>query len=59
MKPSQISEAVRRRVREAAQDHCGYCLSPQRFVLGKLEIEHLIPRSAGGSDEDVNLWLSC
>lgn len=59
MKPPQISEALRQRVREAAQDRCGYCLSPQRFVLGKLEIEHLIPRSAGGSEEEVNLWLSC
>jgi hypothetical protein len=59
MKPSQISESLRQRVRKAAQDRCGYCLSPQRFVMGALEIEHLVPRSKGGSDEEDNLWLSC
>ncbi|OGO43763.1 MAG: HNH endonuclease [Chloroflexi bacterium RBG_16_57_9] len=24
-----------------------------------LEIEHIIPRAAGGSDDESNLWLSC
>lgn len=59
MKPSQSSETVRQRVREAARNRCGYCLSPQRFMMGTLEIEHLIPRAKGGSDEEDNLWLSC
>lgn len=59
MKPSQISDPLRQRVREAARDCCGYCLSPQRFVMGTLEIEHLVPRAKGGSNEEDNLWLSC
>jgi HNH endonuclease len=59
MKPRQISETLRQRVREAARDRCGYCLSPQRFVMGSLEVEHLLPRAKGGSDEEDNLWLSC
>lgn len=59
MKPRQISDTLRRRVREAARDRCGYCLSPQRFVMGALEVEHLVPRAKGGSDEEDNLWLSC
>ncbi len=54
-----IPEATRQRVREAAGDACGYCLSPQRLVMSKLEIEHIIPRARGGSDEESNLWLSC
>jgi len=45
MKPSQIPETIRQRVREAARDRCGYCLSPQRLVMGMLEIEHLVPRA--------------
>lgn len=53
------SEVIRRRVREAADDRCGYCLSPQRYVMGKLEIEHIIPRAQGGCDDESNLWLSC
>ena len=59
MKLPQIPETIRWRVREAARERCGYCLSPQRFVMGTLEIEHILPRAKGGSDEEHNLWLSC
>ena len=54
-----VSEELRRRVRDAAHNRCGYCLSPQRYVMHKLEIEHIIPRFLGGSDDETNLWLSC
>ena len=59
MSVADVSEAVRQRVREAAGDRCGYCLSPQRLVMGQLEIEHLLPRTRGGGNEESNLWLSC
>ena len=59
MSPTDVSDSVRARVRETARDRCGYCLSPQRLVMAKLEVEHIIPRSLGGSDEEFNLWLSC
>ncbi len=55
----QISASLRRRVCEAARERCGYCLSPQRLVMGTLEVEHLVPRAKGGSNEEENLWLSC
>jgi hypothetical protein len=48
-----------RRVREAARNRCGYCLSPQHLLLGRLQIEHLVPRSRGGQTDEANLWLSC
>ena len=48
-----------RRVRTAAKQRCGYCLSPQRLVMARLEIEHIIPVSQGGTDAESNLWLSC
>lgn len=47
------------RVRGAARNRCGYCLSPQHLVLARLEIEHILPRSRGGSNDESNLWLSC
>jgi hypothetical protein len=47
------------RVREAARNRCGYCLSPRHLVLGRLQIEHLLPRSRGGQTDETNLWLSC
>src|ERR1700752_216239 len=48
-----------RRVRAAARNRCGYCLSPQHLVMARLEIEHIIPRAKGGANEESNLWLSC
>lgn len=36
-----------------------YCRSLQKYVLGILEIEHIIPRAAGGTDDEDNLWLAC
>lgn len=59
MSPSGVPASLRERVREVARDCCGYCLSPQRYVMGRLEIEHIVPRAQGGSDDESNLWLSC
>ena len=59
MKRRQFSETLQRRVRDIARDRCGYCLSPQRLVMGALEVEHLVPRAKGGTSEEDNLWLSC
>jgi hypothetical protein len=41
-----ISEQVRARVRAQAQNRCGYCRSLQMYVLGILEIDHIIPNSS-------------
>lgn len=59
MSAGYISDELRARVREQADDRCGYCLSPQKYVMGKLEIEHIIPTSHDGTDDEDNLWLSC
>ena len=34
-----IPKDVERRVRLAAQNRCGYCLSPRHLVMARLEIE--------------------
>jgi hypothetical protein len=39
MSGSDVPAVVRQRVREAAGERCGYCLSPQHLVMGKLEGE--------------------
>ena len=59
MSAGKISKALRDRVRLDAQNRCGYCRSQQRYVLGLLEIEHIIPTARGGSDRQDNLWLAC
>ncbi|KYC41941.1 HNH endonuclease [Scytonema hofmannii PCC 7110] len=59
MSSSKIAKEVRERVRAQANNQCGYCRSLQKSVLGILEIEHIIPKALGGSDDEENLWLSC
>lgn len=54
-----LSEEIRTRVRVQAGDCCGYCRSLQKYVLGILEIDHIVPKAAGGSDDEDNLWLAC
>ncbi|MFN7618069.1 MAG: HNH endonuclease [Pseudanabaena sp.] len=54
-----ISVEIDRNVRSVAKNRCGYCLSPQKLVMARLEIEHIIPVSKGGSSEESNLWLAC
>lgn len=59
MTSGRISEAVRARVRAYAGNRCGYCLSRQDYVPWPLEIEHIIPKAKGGTDDEENLWLAC
>jgi 5-methylcytosine-specific restriction endonuclease McrA len=56
---SQVSSEIKARVRSQANDPCGYCLSHQKYVLGILEIDHIVPKALGGSDNEENLWLAC
>jgi 5-methylcytosine-specific restriction endonuclease McrA len=56
---SRISHSLRLRVRRQANNQCGYCRSQQKYVLGALEIDHIIPKAVGGSDDEENLWLAC
>ena len=54
-----INDALREQIRTEARNRCGYCLSLQKYVLGKLEIDHIIPQAKGGTDDPDNLWLAC
>jgi HNH endonuclease len=59
MSSGYISDQVRARVRAQAKNRCGHCCSHQDYVLGTLEIDHFIPLSRGGTDDEENLWLAC
>jgi 5-methylcytosine-specific restriction endonuclease McrA len=56
---ARIPAEIERRIRAAARNRCGYCLSPQHLVMARLEIEHLMPLSKGGTNDESNLWLAC
>ena len=54
-----LSKDTRRRVRRRAGDRCEYCLSHQKYVMGRLQIDHVKPVADGGSDAESNLCLAC
>lgn len=51
MSSAYVPRGLRRRVAEQARYRCGYCLTREEIIGMPLEIEHLIPRSAGGPTE--------
>jgi 5-methylcytosine-specific restriction endonuclease McrA len=50
---------IRSQVRERARRRCEYCLYPDLIRSRPFAVEHIQPRSAGGSDEQDNLAWSC
>ncbi len=56
---SSISEPIRQRVRQNANNRCEYCLSHQDYVMGRLQIDHIKPIVKGGTDSEENLCLAC
>lgn len=56
---SVVSDKMRLRVVEQAGNRCGYCLGEQQYVYAPLEIDHILPTAAGGTDDEANLWLAC
>lgn len=54
-----IPKTFRQAVMAAAQGRCAYCLSPEQRMGVTFEIDHVIPRSAGGHTQLDNLCLSC
>jgi hypothetical protein len=42
-----------------AGHRCEYCHAPEAVFNLPFEVEHIIPRNHGGSDDDLNLALAC
>lgn len=56
---SRISDILRDKICITAKHRCGYCQSPQQLSPIPFEIDHIIPTSAGGTNDEENLWLAC
>lgn len=55
----KISPAKRKLIEERAKGLCEYCRCTQEFSPQPFTIEHIIPKSKGGTDDLENLALAC
>src|SRR5688572_29721852 len=53
--PHRLYEQVAAR----ADHHCEYCRAPEAISPDRFEVEHVLPRAQGGSDQLANLALAC
>jgi HNH endonuclease len=53
-----INEAIRQAVRERAQYLCEYCHSSEEVSAAQFAVDHILPRSLGGSHRLDNLALA-
>jgi len=58
MSDGYISRAVRQYVAERANGYCEYCRNAAKLV-GPFSIDHIQPKSCGGSDHPDNLAFAC
>ncbi|OUC14360.1 MAG: HNH endonuclease [Alkalinema sp. CACIAM 70d] len=54
-----INDAAKKLVRQRANYLCEYCHSPERLSANRFTVDHVRPKSLGGSDEIDNLALAC
>ena len=54
-----VPECIRNKVALRARGICEYCRYPEEFNFGRFTIDHILPRSKGGSDHIRNLALAC
>ena len=54
-----VTANTRRIVRERANSRCEYCHADERWQFIRFTIDHVVPQSAGGDDEEDNLALAC
>jgi 5-methylcytosine-specific restriction endonuclease McrA len=54
-----IPAELRRQIRINFSNRCAYCQTPEELTAVTFEIEHIIPRVAGGDTTAENLCLAC
>lgn len=59
MRKIRVSKAIRQAVIDRAKACCEYCVGQQAYSMDTFAIEHIFPRSKGGTNDFDNLALSC
>lgn len=57
--PASVTKAARDRIRELDDHRCAYCRAPEFLTVTNFEIDHIVPRHAGGSNAEANLCWCC
>lgn len=55
MSDFRVSPELRKRIALEGKYRCGYCLTSELLTGTALELDHILPRSLGGSTEESNL----
>jgi 5-methylcytosine-specific restriction endonuclease McrA len=50
---------MRDRVEQRARGRCEYCQAPQEICAYTFHMDHIVPRSLGGTDSLANYALAC
>ena len=53
-----VSRTLRKLVIDRAHGLCEYCQTQQSIVI-EMELDHIVPTSAGGETNEANLCLAC
>lgn len=59
MSSAYVPAELRRLVLEQSGGRCGYCRSPELITGIPMDLDHIEPRSLGGSTTEENLWAAC
>jgi hypothetical protein len=59
MPESRLTQQQKNFIKQRAGDCCEYCLSQLAFCPDPFSIEHIIPRSKGGTNDPDNLAVAC
>ncbi|HAJ59507.1 MAG TPA: HNH endonuclease [Cyanobacteria bacterium UBA11369] len=59
MPESRLTQQQRQLIQQRASSCCEYCLSQAKFSPDPFSIEHIIPRSKGGTSNLDNLAVAC
>ena len=59
MPSKAIPAELRTQVRELDKGCCAYCHTPEALTVTTFEVDHIVPRSAGGETALGNLCLAC
>jgi len=54
-----VPTALRRQIRAQFTHCCAYCQTAESLSVAVFEIDHIVPRSAGGETGSHNLCLAC